>query len=169
MDRLYQANFSADAILKINRCRMYLKVLTLADISLGDGGFIDPEMYHGRKSPYKDNTHQWPRQEKPPRSAWTQWQLAVDTVWSQHQSITPSLGPWITKPIMKWKWFHDITTSSLYEIKSDTTIHKYDALDHLQRRNRHYFTPFGEPTPAIPLTAAPVIPHTANHALCCTT
>ena len=70
---------------------------------------------------------------------------------------------------MKWKWFHDITTSSLYEIKSDTTIHKYDALDHLQRRNRHYFTPFGEPTPAIPLTAAPVIPHTANHALCCTT
>ena len=51
MDRLYQANFSADAILKINRCRMYLKVLTLADISLGDGGFIDPEMYHGRKSP----------------------------------------------------------------------------------------------------------------------
>ena len=69
MDRVYESTLSIDTILKINRCRMYLNVLTLADISLGDGSTIDPQVYQGRKSEYRYSIHQWPRQARPPRSA----------------------------------------------------------------------------------------------------
>ena len=72
MDKVFDSGLSSETILKINRCRMYLNVLTLADISLGDGSTIDPDMYQGRQSEHRRSKHQWPRQVRPPRSAWTQ-------------------------------------------------------------------------------------------------
>ena len=45
---------------------------------------------------------------------------------------------------------------------------RYQPLDHLHRRNRRYFMPFGEQHNELPIGASPVIPHSANHALCCT-
>ena len=69
---------------------------------------------------------------------------------------------------MTWRWHHDLATNALYAMQSDNTIHKNEAIDHLQRRNRYYFLPFGEQCERMPLTASPVIPHTSHHALCCT-
>ena len=168
MDRIYESNMSAADILKINCCRMFLNVLTLADITIGDGSTIDPNMYDGIKTDHRTARYTWPRQSKPPRSAWLMWQLAIDTIWSQHMMITPPLGEWLTAPIMKWKWYHDIASNSLYELRNDNSVCKYQPLDHLHRRNRRYFMPFGEQHNEIPIGASPVTPHTSNHALCCT-
>lgn len=168
MDRLFHSPFTTQEIELINSCRIYLQVLTLTDISLGNGRSVDQDMYHGRISQHRKSTFQWPRQPRPSRLAWDKWQEAIDTIWTNHQIIEPPLGSWLTKPIQKWYWYHDVATNTLFKINDDTTITQYPALDHIQRRHRNYFSEFGTPSQQVPVTACPVIPHRANHALCCT-
>lgn len=75
----------------------------------------------------------------------------------------------MTKPIQEWNWYHDIATSTLFRVNNDTTITQYPALEQMQRRHRNYFSEVGTPSQQVLLIACPVIPHRANHALCCTT
>ena len=50
MDRLFISGFSHDDIERINHCRLFLQVLTLADIAVGNGSRIDADMYLGQRS-----------------------------------------------------------------------------------------------------------------------
>ena len=69
---------------------------------------------------------------------------------------------------MKWHWYHDLSTHALYQIHHHGGITKYDELPHLHRRNRYYYTPFGEHVDHLPLTACPTLPVWSNNAHCCT-
>ena len=44
MDRLFHSPFTTQEIELINSCRIYLQVLTLTDISLGNGRSVDQDM-----------------------------------------------------------------------------------------------------------------------------
>ena len=169
MDRIFHSPFSTKEIELINSCRIYLQVLTLTDISIGNGRSVDQDMYHGRVTQHRKSPFQWPRQPRPSRIAWEKWQEAIDTIWTNHQIIDPPLGPWITEPIQKWYWYHDVATNTLFQINNDTTITRYPALDQIQRRQRNYFSEEGMPCQQVPITACPVIPYRSHRAICCTT
>jgi len=70
MSKLLDSTFTQDEISKINRCRLYMKVLTVADITTGSGESIDTDSYNGHASSHRTSKYQWPRQLKPPASCW---------------------------------------------------------------------------------------------------
>ena len=56
MDHLVTSHLSSKVIRKINQCRLYLQVLTLADITTGDGCHINHHMYHGDLTTHRNST-----------------------------------------------------------------------------------------------------------------
>lgn len=135
MDRLFYSPFSWADIEKINLCRLYLEVLTLADIASGDGSTVEPDYYNGQRSAQRRSRLKWPRQANPPPPAWRLWRLAIDTLWSNNREIQPPLETWLTAPIQRWTWYHDAGTNSLYEQRPDNTLCLPSSLD-IHRRHR---------------------------------
>ena len=167
MDMLLEADFSQTNISKVNHCRLYLQCLTLSDITNGAGGHINPHAYDGKDPGNRNSRFKWPHQPKPAKSWWTQWKLAIDTVWSNFMALPTALGTWTDQPHKKWVWYQDGATDSLYK-QENSTIQRHEALHHLQRRTRAYYSPFGEMVDRLPLSACPVIPSWSNNAYSCT-
>jgi ribonuclease HI len=77
MDCLNDPSLPTTTVERINHCRLYLQVTTLADICNGMGDSILPAAYHGHPIPDSKSTIQWPRQPRPPECSWTAWQNAL--------------------------------------------------------------------------------------------
>lgn len=92
----------------------------------------------------------------------------MDTVWSNFSTHLVALGTWTSKPHKTWKWYHDMATHALYQVRNVNDIKKYDELPHLQRWTRYHYSPFGEQTERLPITACPTLPVWSSNAYCCT-
>ena len=57
MDELLPTEFTTAEIEKINRCRLYLQVLTVADLANGAGDHIDMDLYNGKRSAQRHSTY----------------------------------------------------------------------------------------------------------------
>ena len=68
------AGFKPAQIRMVNYCRMYLRVITVADISNAAGTHIDSDVYHGEASAINNNSR-WHHvhQKRPNARAWCQW------------------------------------------------------------------------------------------------
>ena len=67
----------------LNRCRMYLRVLTVADVMTGSGDSFT-EAYLGQKEQQPRNNYIWPRQELPTLKMIKLWRKALKKdIWSQ--------------------------------------------------------------------------------------
>eukprot|EP00957_Ditylum_brightwellii_P065055 4934651-Ditylum_brightwellii.AAC.1 len=53
----------------LNRCRVYLKVVTLSDVVSGDGSFVLQCILQGRRSGREDR-YEWPAQGRPSKFYW---------------------------------------------------------------------------------------------------
>ena len=124
-------------------------------------------MYHGDLTTHRHSTLKWPRQKKPPKSSWTLWRLAVDTVWSQHQTIIPPLGEWISKPHQHWAWSYDRISNILFHVSQEGIITSHRQVMRSERRSRSFFDGRGEQCMVLPITAAPVIPSVTPTLLNC--
>ena len=54
--------------IKANKCRIYLKVLTVGDIASGDGRTIDGGVYKGHYDATRARRMDWPVQGRPKRT-----------------------------------------------------------------------------------------------------
>ena len=72
--------FHGIQLASINRCRIYLQVITLSDISTGDGLRIDKSTYTGVKNTNIRTEYLWPVQGKPGKTDWVEWRRAIATV-----------------------------------------------------------------------------------------
>ena len=64
---LTSGNFTPGEIIKLNYCRLYLNVHTVADISLADGITLDATMQKGQVSLLSSRAKQTPiKQSRPP-------------------------------------------------------------------------------------------------------
>ena len=93
MEAIAMYAFSTSVMRAVNRCRLFLQVCTLADISTGDGKAIHPQAYlpirFGRRNHYN-----WPYQGLPSSSDWTTWKAVLDTVFRQDNVFHSGLGHW---------------------------------------------------------------------------
>ena len=48
MDALFQSTLANGKIVTINQCWLYLNIMTLTDITIGDGTRVDPDLNHNR-------------------------------------------------------------------------------------------------------------------------
>lgn len=93
-----RAGYYGQTLALLNRCRMFMKVVTLSDISSGDGkrilgGYFSGECRNDRSQ------YEWPPQAKPDRSIWELWQSALETCFSTNKNgYLPAdnhLGKWL--------------------------------------------------------------------------
>ena len=58
-------NYTTEAIKRINRCRIYLRVTTLSDIVNARGNYIDHHAYRCTRQGRISTTTHWPYQIRP--------------------------------------------------------------------------------------------------------
>jgi hypothetical protein len=66
MEHFVNQGFKASQLLQLNRCRVYLQVLTLAAIVSADGLCIIPDILVGAPLLDQKSTLNWPNQQRPP-------------------------------------------------------------------------------------------------------
>ena len=76
------SNFIKAQIASINRCRIYMQVLTLSDIANGTGSFVTKMTYEEIRDPHRTNKWIWPNQAKPPKKDWRLWKDAIEMIWT---------------------------------------------------------------------------------------
>ena len=119
MKEFQKAGFSKKQLIKLNRCRFYLHVETLSDITDGKGDQISTLSYTGHKTHYESQLHDWPVQVKPDEAHWTLWRKALRDSFKRTTVqclgiLAEPLGPWIDGKKEQWRWFFSEANSKIY-------------------------------------------------------
>ena len=103
-----------------NRCRLFLQVLTVADISTGDGTAIDKNYLQGMQQTGRSRVADWPTQGQPSAQDWTAWRRVLRLVLGSgnQYTLTTKLGAWLepyaSKALPNWPWFWDKHNDIIY-------------------------------------------------------
>jgi hypothetical protein len=85
----------------LNRCRLYLQVITLSNFTTADGLIILPEVKQGIRIEDRPSTLQWPTQDDPPQSEWRIWRQCLQSFEHKGKPLQP-LGQWIAPSHQHW-------------------------------------------------------------------
>ena len=137
-DILNSGRFTPYQLKCINKCRMYLQVFHLSDITTGDGRRITNSAWHGIKS--SDNGGSsciWPRSGNPPIKMWTIWRDALHYCFTsrKRQTLDNKLGDWITMP-SAWSWFLN-EEYVLFKKQGPSSYIKFPTISHSRNLLRH--------------------------------
>ena len=104
----------------LNRCRLFLKVFTLSDITEGNGTHIRTEAWHGVQFDGGRDTSKWPLWGKPSPLCWTKWRTALQSTYCLNSSrqLRCTLGHWTHIPTT-WKWFNANVNGSTILLKHE--------------------------------------------------
>ena len=121
---LSQAEFTATELLTINRCRLFLRVATLSEISTADGLNIHPDVWRGYPPPHSLSKILWPRQHRPPNPSWRVWRRFLKQAlrpgdysgYSTRLPLLQPLGRWFSHYTSDrhWFWSYSARTSTLF-------------------------------------------------------
>jgi hypothetical protein len=78
----------------INRCRMYLQVFYLSDVTDIAGHYIEPRVIKGKRDDMRSSKWEWPIQQRPPTAAWKVWNKVIEEAFTEEEDITNQLGEW---------------------------------------------------------------------------
>ena len=63
MEWFTNSGFYGFQLAAINRCRLYLQVIYLSDITTGDGKYISTAVYNSEITKWYTDRYEWPNQE----------------------------------------------------------------------------------------------------------
>ena len=121
MEHLYQSNASDEELLTCNRCRIYLQVLTISEITTGDGLSLLTSSLRGERLCSPLRNWSWPKQPRPSKSEWRVWnRLLQSTIcrFAPNQLVTP-LGKWTATHSTRW-WYSPSDQLLFYGPKTPT-------------------------------------------------
>jgi len=106
------ANLSNTELTKLNNCRLYLQVTTLAEITDHTGTkLLDTNITSRHKTPDLKNVSvsllRWPTQPNPGNTAWTLWTRTLQKLYTKPGMATQlkrCLGPWQPQAAAYRKW-----------------------------------------------------------------
>ena len=120
----------------VNRCRLYLKVLTLAEIVSGDGKEILHSSWTGEITTDSLRDYVWPHQGRPTEREWTIWRRCLSKAFcSRNRLLQRPLGKW-TIP-SSTGWLFDPIDDSLYYLPSPGSNTQRWLPQDRRRRGRH--------------------------------
>lgn len=155
MERLithFRTYFTPKEIRTINKCRIYLQVLTLADIYDSGGRNVCKHIREGHRLKERRSKYKWPYQVKPLKAEWRNWRKAIDIAWSRNIQ----LGDWHHNRHQKFKWFHSISTDRVYhQRRLDWQIY-YKSISSRTTRERNHFIHLCDHVDDIPDDLTPV-------------
>jgi hypothetical protein len=152
-------------LMSINRCRLFLQVMSLSEITNDNGTHILQHCLEGavtdtgqpQLSLMSSSTLAWPAQPRPDATSWRAWKRLLYTLVTSSSSLallTP-LGPWLL-PYSRhrtWHYGFDPVTKEVIHTTTETT-RRY-VLDSTKTRNTHryvYTAALGPSHQLFPLT-----------------
>ena len=156
--------YTDNEIRSINRCRLYLQVQNLSDITNGQGTNITYCARNHIRDPERITIYHWPNQPKPPKRDWELWDDALlhNLTTSEQLQISPRLQTWHKYPPFTSPWTYSPSTENLYYKTSSTTYNNYN----ITRHSRHHTTTYSlqnhtslTPNDVIPCIVNRINPH----------
>lgn len=139
MATLMQHNTPTNTLLKMNRCRNYLKVLFMSEICTADGKYIDRRFLCISPSPV-DSVLQFPR-EQPSRHDWQVWKSTWYGITSQSGKLHQPLGDWVNTPPSRWRWVHRPELNQVAYIMNEIThIFDYNGTSQTRSGEKYIYT-----------------------------
>jgi hypothetical protein len=121
MEEFTRQGWKGHELKKLNECRMYLEVTTLAEITSADGKNIKEMSWTGKKDRNKCNQYQWPRSPPSlPARHWQIWRKALRSCFlppmkTDKRELQMPLGDWEKDVTSTWQWFYSTEDDSLYK------------------------------------------------------
>ena len=114
MSFLDQHMKTTEVATSINRCRCYLHLLFLSDMTTADGRQIDHGLLLGKDSTPRMSKYSFPP-EFPTKKDWLTWSDLWRQVLGYHLLLPQPLGEWIHESHISWKWFYDAELDQVIE------------------------------------------------------
>jgi hypothetical protein len=108
-------DFTVKEMKDINRCRMYLQVFYLSDVTNIAGHHIESWVIKGKRDGTRSSKCEWPIQQRPPTAAWQVWNRAIEEAFTEEEDITHQLGEWYDEGgNQQTEWHLDAREGTLY-------------------------------------------------------
>jgi hypothetical protein len=147
-------NLPHSAMTSLNRCRLYLQVITVSDIASADGTYILPQFRLGQPQDDRTSTLLWPIQGRPTRSEWQLWDQTLDHI-EQHQRLITPLGEWLHLPHQTWQYYLHHPTLVVYHILSGFVTRRFPPIVIPNPRTRSQHQPWYDFQHSQPTTEVP--------------
>jgi hypothetical protein len=106
MEYFISQQFHPKQLVCLNRCNLYLQVLSVSNQVAADGVTIISPTLSGHQLTDRRSTLTWPAQGRPPQSDWLLWASAIGSLCSGTRILRPiDMEHCITH--QKWFWFID--------------------------------------------------------------
>jgi hypothetical protein len=109
-------NFSAKDLREVNRCRIYLLVFYISDISTVNRQEITAWARKGRRDGGRKSTWAWPVQQRP--TSWKAWKLTLEYL-TPDGCVEAQLGEWLEKHHQQSEWYLESEHNILYHHSND--------------------------------------------------
>ena len=140
MDKLITSEkYNIEDLLQVNACRLYLQVISLANICEGYGHRISKNCLEGIRDATRISKWKWPYLPRPPTQYWKTWQRIFDNTFliNGTKHLRVKLGKWISEPHQKWNWFLDKNKEILYH-KKENNYYQHPAIRRNLRHDQHH-------------------------------
>ena len=110
MELFASAKYSRANLLRLNRCRIWMKAVTVSDLTTGDGKRLLPGILEGKRIPTTWNEYDWPTQGPLPDADWELWRKAITRLVTNRNGISlkQRLGKWLDVPLsFEWPSVYD--------------------------------------------------------------
>ena len=104
----------------INRCRIYLQVIYVSDITKYDGRTIVQDALEVQQ--FRRSTLQWSRQIRPIKADRNTWNKYISKLCFNGNELITTLGMWINPSHQTWKYME--STDGLYLLRYEDNIQK---------------------------------------------
>ena len=120
MEEIMKKGYNKEKLIRLNKCRKYLQVITLADISNGDGDKISKKFLDGKRDTSRRSRFKWNSQKRPTYNAWYEWADAINSTFciaDTGNTLREPLGPWLHTKYHDWDWYYNPATQLLYQVQ----------------------------------------------------
>ncbi|WP_317202409.1 hypothetical protein, partial [Janthinobacterium sp.] len=127
-----QAGFKGVILKRLNVCRLFLKVVTVSDISTGCGRYISTPGWKGEVDFTRAERYDWPYQGEPCARDWDFWRNALlKALCSRQRVLQRRLGRWLSTAVARW--YYDDGSERLYEANNDRILMYHRVPGHASR------------------------------------
>ena len=140
---IFATTFEPPELIRLNRCRLFCKVVAASDVTTGDGQHLLPE-YVTLQPQYEDEKgRHWPEQGTPTRTDWDLWAAALrEGLAGSTYALQTPLGDWtITEAeyMINWKWYIS-DREVLYKRLNANRWQRFNKIGHRGSRRPRYNT-----------------------------
>jgi hypothetical protein len=128
-----------NTLVRINKCQLYLQVITLADICTADGKSITRDAWDCKRNTTRNTAAAWPKQGILPTAYRDEWRTTLRTVFRLRRAtlLPHHLGPYYDLETTIQHFFSP-SEDWLYEQRQDG-VHYYRKVNHSGGRSSHIF------------------------------